>query len=196
VPAQKKTGAAKKKPAKKKPAKKKPAKKKQKPAPKKKPAKKKKKTARDLGTGTKLPALSHHDVTLRQIDAVAHAGLRGDGEILGVAQSDVAPCRLVDHGGGRFSLCLDDFRMPQSDVLEARGLQGGGYTWQAVADALVRMRRPELTTDLTYDSEAGMFVALGGREPLRVLAKLIQEAINNPAVLSEAVNRADPDVLE
>jgi hypothetical protein len=123
-------------------------------------------------------------------------GLRADGEILHVEESELSPCRLVDHGAGRYSLCLDDFRMPQLPLFEERGLQGGGYTWDAVVDSLVRLRRPDLAPDLTYDSEAGMFVALGSRETLRVVARLIQEAIASPAVLREAVDHADPDRLE
>jgi hypothetical protein len=140
--------------------------------------------------------LSHHPVSMRLMNEVAHEGLRGDGEILHVEENEFAPCRLVDHGEGRFSLCLDDFRMPDVPLFHERGLQGGGYTWEAVVDSLVRQRRPDLEPDLAFDSEAGMFVALGSRDTLRAVSKLIQEAIRNPAVLQEAVDAADPDRLE
>ena len=143
-----------------------------------------------------VPSLSHHPVSLRQMDQIAHDGLRGDGEILHVEENEFAPCRLVDHGEARFSLCFDDFRMPAVPLFAERGLQGGGYTWEAVAQSLVTMRRPDITPDLSYDSEAGMFVALGGRESLRIVAKLIQEAIREPQLLQQALERADPDALE
>jgi len=86
--------------------------------------------------------------------------------------------------------------MPQVPLFDARGLQGGGYTWEAVVSSLVKLKRPDLEPDLTYDSEAGMFVALGSRESLRGVAALIQKAIADPALLREAVDHADPDRLE
>ncbi len=216
--------AAKKKAAKKKAAKKKPAAKKKKPAAKKKkPAAKKAapkqkaakhdvagKGASDAGFAIALPGrktiniasaykgdnLDHHPVSKRDMDAVRSEGLRSDGEILHVEESEFAPCRLVDHGEGRFSLCFDDFRMPSVPLFESRGLQGGGYTWEAVASSLVKLKRPDLESDLSYDSEAGMFVALGGRESLKGVATLIQKALADPALLRDAVDHADPDRLE
>ena len=153
------------------------------------------KAASDMGA-YKGANLDHHPVSKRDIDAVAREGLRGDGEILHVEEAEFMPCRLVDHGEGRFSLCFDDFRMPALALFEERGLQGGGYTWEAVVSSLVKLRRPDLEPDLTYDSESGMFVALGARESLRVVAKLIQQAIASDSMLQQAVDAADPDRLE
>jgi hypothetical protein len=107
---------------------------------------------------------------------------------------DFAPLRLVDHGDGRLSLCFDDFRMPAIALFDERGLQGGGYTWEAVAASLVKMRAPDL--GLKYDSEAGMFVAIGSRDALRAVAGLLQEAMLDPALMRQALDRADPDRLE
>jgi hypothetical protein len=202
APAKKKAGKkAAKKPAKKaakKPAKKAKAAKKApaKNAPAKKAPAKKASVTAEASSAYKGPNLTHHPASLRQMEQVAHEGLRADGEILHVDEADVSPCRLVDHGEGRYSLCLDDFRMPDVPLFDERGLQGGGYTWEGVAKSLVHLRRPDLEADLTYDSEAGMFVALGSRVSLRVVAKLIQEAIADPALLKQAVDSADPDSLE
>jgi hypothetical protein len=138
-----------------------------------------------------------HPVTAEQMVEVSHDGLRGDDSILHVeADADVAPCRLVDHGEGRYSLCLDDFRMPRVALFDERGLQGGGYTWEALADSLARLRRPELVDGLSYDSEAGMFVAIGTRPTLVALAHLLQEAMDDEALLRAALDAADPDRLE
>ena len=127
---------------------------------------------------------------------VAAEGLRSDGEILQVDAGTVAPCRLVDHGGGRYSLCFDDYAMPAMPLFEQLGLQGGGYTWEAVVRTLVKLRHPDLASQLTYDSEAGMFVAIGPRQALVTVARLIQAAIGDPLVLRTAIERADPDTLE
>jgi hypothetical protein len=138
-----------------------------------------------------------HPVTAEQMVEVSHDGLRGDDSILHVEDdADVAPCRLVDHGEGRYSLCLDDFRMPRVALFDERGLQGGGYTWEALADSLARLRRPELVDGLSYDSEAGMFVAIGTRPTLIALAHLLQEAMDDEALLRAALDAADPDRLE
>ena len=154
------------------------------------------KTHVELNGAYKGATLDHHPLSKREIDDVAREGLRGDGEILQVEEADFAPCRLVAHGEERFSLCFDDFRMPPLALFEERGLQGGGYTWEAVVSSLVKLRRPDLEADLSYDSESGMFVALGGRDSLLSVAKLIQHAIANESVLREAVDAADPDRLE
>jgi hypothetical protein len=138
-----------------------------------------------------------HPVTAEQMEEVKVDGLRAEGEILAVEEdADVAPCRLVDHGEGRFSLCLDDFKMPELPLFTERGLQGGGYTWEAVADSLLRLRRPELADQVAWDSEAGMFVAVGNRANLVVLARLIQEALAKADVLKAAGDAADPDRRE
>ncbi|OGQ24605.1 MAG: hypothetical protein A2138_02685 [Deltaproteobacteria bacterium RBG_16_71_12] len=108
----------------------------------------------------------------------------------------VAPCRLVDHGGGRYSLCFDDYAMPTVPLFEQLGLQGGGYTWEEVVRSLVKLRQPDLAAQLSYDSESGMFVALGPRAALLAVARLIQAAIADPLLLRTAVERADPDALE
>lgn len=150
----------------------------------------------NIASAYKGDNLDHHPVSKRDMDAVRSEGLRSDGEILHVEESEFMPCRLVDHGEGRFSLCFDDFRMPQIPLFETRGLQGGGYTWEAVVSSLVKLKRPDLESDLTYDSEAGMFVALGSRASLKGVATLIQKAIADPALLRDAVDHADPDRLE
>jgi hypothetical protein len=138
-----------------------------------------------------------HPVTAEQMAEVSRDGLRDDDVIIHVDDNaEVAPCRLVDHGEGRFSLCLDDLRMPSLPLFDERGLQGGGFTWEAVADSLARLRRPELVEGLSYDSEAGMFVAVGTRPTLIALAHLLQEAMADPALLRQAVDAADPDRLE
>ena len=197
-PAAKKPAA--KKPAAKKPAAKKPAAKKpaaKKPAAKKpaamKPAAMKPAAAAGLARD---PGVPQHPVTPQQMAAVAAQGLRSDGEILQVEVAEVAPCRLVDHGGGRYSLCFDDYAMPEVPLFAQLGLQGGGYTWEAVVHSLVKRRYPALAAELAYDSEAGMFVAIGSRAALVTVAKLIQAALADPLVLRTAVESADPDSLE
>jgi hypothetical protein len=112
------------------------------------------------------------------------------------ARGGIEPLRLVDHGSARFSLCLDDFRMPDVDAFRARGLAGTGHTWQALAQSLVAWQRPDLVSELAYDSEPSLFVAEGARPALEALARLLQNALGDPALLGGALDRANPDTLD
>jgi hypothetical protein len=108
---------------------------------------------------------------------------------------DYAPSRLVTHDGS-YSVCFDDFSA-HGDLLEAHGLQGGGYTWHAIVESLVRLHAPEIKDRVKYDPEAGMFVAYGtDLEALRVVAGLIRRATQDEAVLVEALEHADEGLLE
>jgi Immunity protein 51 len=109
---------------------------------------------------------------------------------------DFSPSRLVEHDNGSYSLCFDDFDV-HYDFFEARELQGGGYTWHAVVESLVRLHAPQLVDRVKYDPEGSMFVAYGDhRDALLTVAQLIRRANDDESVLLEAVEAADPDLLE
>jgi hypothetical protein len=138
-----------------------------------------------------------HPITPELMAQVRGEGLRSDGEIRHVHDdNDVAPCRLVNHGEGRFSLCFDDFKMPRVAMFDERGLAGNGYTWEAVVDSLLRLRRPELVDKVSFDSEASMLVAIGTRPVLVAVARLVQEVLGDATLLKNALDAADPDRLE
>jgi hypothetical protein len=106
-------------------------------------------------------------------------------------------CRFGEHDG-TFSLAFDDFDADgASSVFEEAGFEGGGYGWQGVVEALVKMRAPELRRKVDYDPEASMFVAFSkDREAIRQVAALIREAVADPELHREAISKADPDTME
>jgi Immunity protein 51 len=109
---------------------------------------------------------------------------------------EFAPSRLVAQDDGSFSLCFDDFTAG-SDIMDEKGLQGGGYTWHAIVEALVRLRAPEIQAAVKYDPEGSMFVAYGtDRDALLTVAQLIRRATTDESVLLEALENADEDLLE
>jgi Immunity protein 51 len=109
---------------------------------------------------------------------------------------DFTPSRLVMHDHGGFSLCFDDFDATYN-LLEARDLQGGGYTWHAIVESLVRLHAPEISSRVDYDPEGSMFVAYGtDRDALLRVAQLIRRATEDQAVLLEAIDHADEELLE
>ena len=71
---------------------------------------------------------------------------------------DYSPCSLVEHEDGTFSLLFTAFDLAAT-TFDELGEEGGGYGWHGVADALVRLKAPELAKNVSYDPEASMFVA-------------------------------------
>src|SRR5262249_12980086 len=109
---------------------------------------------------------------------------------------EFAPCQLVAQEDGTYSLLLTDFDRTAA-TFEEMGQEGGGYGWHGVVEALVRMRAPKLKRKVRYDPEASMFVAYSkDREALKQVAALIRDAIAQPALLKEAIAKADPELMD
>jgi hypothetical protein len=103
---------------------------------------------------------------------------------------------LVTHDDGSYSLCFDDFGV-HAALLEERGLEGGGYTWHAIVESLVRFHTPQLQDRVKYDPEGSMFVAYGtDRDALLAVDELIRRAQNDASLVIKAIEHANPDLLE
>lgn len=108
---------------------------------------------------------------------------------------EFAPCRLVEHENS-YSLCFDQFETYEA-LMDQKELQGGGYTWHAIVDSLVKKHHPELSSVVKYDPEGSMFVAYGSDQAaLKKVALLIRQAQEDEAVLLQAIKDADPELLE
>jgi hypothetical protein len=109
---------------------------------------------------------------------------------------DFAPCRLVEHENGTFSLVFDDFDATAA-TFEEMGQEGGGYGWHGVVEALVRMKAPRVAKKLSYDPEASLFAVVSkDRRALATVAGLIRSAIADPQLLREAIENADPELMD
>jgi hypothetical protein len=107
--------------------------------------------------------------------------------------NEFAPLKLLE-GEGSYSLMLTEFD-PWAEAFEAAGHEGGGYGWHGVADALIRLKAPKLKK-VKFDPEGSMFVAFGtDREAIVQLAKLMKEAMSDPAVLKEALAGVNPKLM-
>lgn len=108
---------------------------------------------------------------------------------------EFAPLELIEITPGNYNLTLAKFDQ-WAETFEEMGQEGGGYGWHGVADALVRIKAPKLRKKFDYDSEASMFVAFGTeREALGQLARLLLEAMADPKVLKEAIEKANPKLM-
>jgi hypothetical protein len=94
--------------------------------------------------------------------------------LLLVDRDMVAKCHIFEEAGGQ-------------------GWLGNGYDWTSIADVVVKERLPELAHDLHFDSEAGMFVALGSQEALRKLAQTLHVVFHDDAMLADLLSRAELD---
>ncbi len=114
-----------------------------------------------------------------------------------MADNEFSPSRFMEYEGS-FVLSFDAFDANGAGGLfEEAGYEGGGYAWEGVVQTLVKMRAPKLAKKLSYDPEASMFsVNSPDRDAIRQVAALIREAIDNPALLREAIANADPDVMD
>ena len=80
-------------------------------------------------------------------------------------------------------------------LFDELGLQGGGYTWEGIAHALVALRAPELAEDLDVNAESEeMFVYSGKLSALQKLESLLREAAANHDLLRGAIERAGDEL--
>jgi hypothetical protein len=156
-----------------------------------------------------------------RIDATNSSfGLGGKGTVTyeAVPQSDIEPLRWTREGALRtlkekrlergvlltvetngsveHSYSYYDVNEPDSsaDALEARGFQGGGYSWAGIVHGLVALRAPELLGKLELDPEGdGLAVRSTNRAALVTVAKLVAAAKRDETLLTEAIERARRD---
>jgi hypothetical protein len=117
---------------------------------------------------------------------------------------DWTPCRFIDYRefldeadtGPRFGLLFDEFG-PTQEFLQSQGLMGGGYTWHAIVEAMIRKKDAALNAELDYDPEGSMFcVRSSNQNALRIVLEYIRTALADWDVLQDAINSADPSLIE
>jgi hypothetical protein len=75
--------------------------------------------------------------------------------------------------------------------LQARGLQGGGPTWAGIVFGLLKLRRPELISEIDLDDEAeGLRVWNKNRSALESIGSLVAGAKADEKLLLQAIDVA------
>lgn len=91
-----------------------------------------------------------------------------------------------------WTLCLTDGESP-ADVFEEEGHSGNGYSWEALALSVMKAMPRKTSRSITFDSEAGTFVAMCGKpEPLLVLGEALVTLLRDEKSLRKAI-RAVPE---
>lgn len=111
-----------------------------------------------------------------------------------------SPCKFFECGKDsdvpHFGLDFFEFDDTQ-DFLEEQGLMGGGYTWHAIVESLMRTDHKELSKLIDYNPEGSALVAVSSDlNALRAVLQCIKNAIADESVLRRALENADEDLLE
>jgi hypothetical protein len=88
---------------------------------------------------------------------------------------------------GEHSLTLAAGDLAADAAVVAAGHEPNGYFW----DSLVQFAWPELAERLDFDSEGGMFCALGSSSDLAQLKTALEPVILSPSAVREIVARAE-----
>jgi hypothetical protein len=98
---------------------------------------------------------------------------------------------------GRHFLNVVDAPAPVRALFDSLGLQGGGYTWVAVLQALAKLAEPPIEGEFEIDGEAdNAYINASDSALIDAFEKLIARAMEDLDLLRRALDEADPDLLE
>jgi hypothetical protein len=102
--------------------------------------------------------------------------------------------QIIQYDDGRYGLTVMEPGGPDAkywQIFEDNELQGGGYTWEGLIDALVRLRIPDAMSRIEIGAEAdNAYVDSADRKVLERIAGLIEAAVNDGDLLMEAIDNA------
>ena len=93
------------------------------------------------------------------------------------------------------SLLLSDGRMVEKCPIfeELEGWAGNGYDWTSVARTVIAEQLPQLQDAVSFDPEAGMFVAYGPRAAIHALAATMAAVFHDDSKLRDLLSRSELD---
>ncbi|KNB51936.1 Imm51 family immunity protein [Streptomyces caatingaensis] len=94
--------------------------------------------------------------------------------------------------GGEHSLTLDAGGLAADAVVAAAGHEPNGYFWEG----LVRFAWPDIAERLDFDSEAGMFCAVGSSSDLARLKTAVESVVTSPEAVRDIIARAETSGFE
>ncbi|MGW4775976.1 Imm51 family immunity protein [Streptomyces filamentosus] len=93
---------------------------------------------------------------------------------------------------GEHSLTLSAGGLAADDAVTAAGHEPNGYFWEG----LVQFAWPDIAEGLDFDSEAGMFCAVGSPSALARLKTALESVITSPEAVRGIVARAEASGFE
>jgi hypothetical protein len=99
--------------------------------------------------------------------------------------------QLHDFDGER-SVTLDVGGLPADAAVADAEHEPNGYFWEG----LVQFAWPDIAERLDFDSEAGMFCAVGTSDDLALLKTALESVITSPDAVSDIIARAETSGFE
>ncbi|MFJ3788785.1 Imm51 family immunity protein [Kitasatospora sp. NPDC090091] len=93
---------------------------------------------------------------------------------------------------GKHSLPFDAGGQAADAAVAATGHEPNGYFWEG----LVQFAWPDIAERLDFDSEAGMFCAIGSLRHLTRLKAAVEPVITSPDAVREIIARAETSGFE
>ncbi|MFH9728717.1 Imm51 family immunity protein [Streptomyces sp. NPDC017254] len=93
---------------------------------------------------------------------------------------------------GEHSLTLNAGGLAADTAVAAAGHEPNGYFWEG----LVRFSWPDIAECLDFDSEAGMFCAVGSPSDLARLKAVVESVITSPEAVRDIIARAEVSGFE
>ena len=121
--------------------------------------------------------------TGRYIGSVKHAGAVVPVVSRLVTGSSVASIEKLEER--TYVLTMPMQPVPATQVLESRGLQHSGHTW----DQILELGFPAEVRRVELDPEAGVFMAYGTRSALKKVQAVVDRLTQDPAELSSCLDR-------
>lgn len=90
--------------------------------------------------------------------------------------------RISESQGGQFSYNYFNYDPQVIEFFESKGLQGGGYTWEALARAGLEISGSTLIGEIDFDSESdSLFAYASSRPVLEELESVVERLASDAA---------------
>ena len=113
---------------------------------------------------------------------------------IGVLAMDdsVEGSRISESSDGKFSYNHFNYRPEIIEFFESRGLQGGGYTWEALARSGLELTGSKLAVTIEFDSEGdALFAYSPSRPALEELEAVVKRLASDAAFRDECIALAE-----
>ncbi|MEY8761084.1 immunity 51 family protein [Chryseobacterium tongliaoense] len=107
----------------------------------------------------------------------------------------IKPFFWVEHNNS-FSVCLNagDYKPEIFETRAEEGFEGNGYDWASLAQGFLDEKKPDLSEDIKFDPEAGMFCAYSSNaESLKEFISEFKKACEDDAVIQDLFSKAKLD---
>ena len=97
----------------------------------------------------------------------------------------VEDSRISETTDGQFSYNYFNYRPEVIEFFESNGLQGGGYTWEALARSCLYLRGSKLAGAIEFDSEGDALFAYSSSRPALEELEVVVKRLSSDAAFRD-----------